>query len=115
MSRDRIEMTYNSGLQLDFNQGHCNYTADVLKPTGHHDSPGSGSQIYSVWLDVRIPRSTAGKLGHLLLFFLLEKAVKKTALPTHRNKQPLMFSGPHSSERNTFFLLVIHRGAKPQF
>lgn len=46
MSGDRIEMTYNSGLQLDFNQGHCNYTVNVLKPTGHHDSPGSGSQIY---------------------------------------------------------------------
>lgn len=36
MSGDRIEMTYNSGLQLDFNQGHCNYTVNVLKPTGHH-------------------------------------------------------------------------------
>lgn len=45
MSRGRVEMTYNSGLQLDFNQGHCNYTVDVLKPTGHRDSPGSGSQI----------------------------------------------------------------------
>lgn len=48
MSRGRIEMTYNRGLQLDFNQGHCNYTVDVLKPTGHRDSPGSGSQIESM-------------------------------------------------------------------
>lgn len=43
------------------------------------------------------------------------KSSEKTALPTHRNKQLLMFSGPHSSQWNTFFLFVIHRGAKPQF
>lgn len=48
ISGDRNEMTYNSGVQLDFNQEPCNYTVNVSKPTGHHDSLGSGSQIYSV-------------------------------------------------------------------
>lgn len=38
MSRE-VEMIYNSGFQLDFDQGHCNYTVLVLKPTDHRDSP----------------------------------------------------------------------------
>lgn len=41
-----------------------------MRGRGHRGALGN---FPPALLDVRIPRSTAGKLGHLLLFFLLEQ------------------------------------------
>lgn len=60
----------------------------------------------------------AGKLGHLLLFFVLEKAVteKKKSLTAYR-KSPSHYQHPFliPSFKTTLSLFVIHCSAKPQF
>lgn len=116
---ERGEMTYNSGLQLDLNQGHCNYTVSVLNPQATMMPwvafPTESDLQYVVGREDSSQHSR--EVGTSVAFLPARKSSdRKTALTAHRN------SSSHSqhpflvpSFKTTLSLFVIHSRAKPQY